>query len=270
MLNNGVNHKNTLKMRSRNSNEMPVILDEEQIAARRVPLEETLIVPGKNKNWYCSYCSRHFTGEMTFMKHHCEPRRRAQELMTPIGQAAFGYYRDWMKHKRFSQPGAAAFMESKYYRAFINFAQLIVDANISNPEKYIALMVQHDLLPVLWCRDAAYSIYLEWVDKFSDPLDEVQESINYLFDLCEKINANIDDIFKTLGPEKVLSLVRQRRLTPWLIFCSTKFGNLLKEMDKSQLSAFNTVVNASHWAARFQQNKTTVEEVKKIAKEVGL
>jgi len=204
------------------------------------------------------------------MRHHCEPKRRAQELMSPIGQAAFGYYRDWMKMKRFSQPGAAAFMESKYYRAFVNFAQLVIDANISRPDKYMALMVEADVLPVLWCREQCYAVYLDWTDKLSDPLEQVQDSVNFLFDLCEKESVKIADIFNHLGGQRVLSLVRQRRLTPWLLFCSSKFGVFIKTLDKSQLVAFNAVVNSAYWGGRFQTEKATVNNIKQIAAEVGL
>jgi hypothetical protein len=204
------------------------------------------------------------------MKHHCEPKRRAQELMSPVGQAAYGYYKDWMSMKKYSQPSSMAFLESRYYRAFINFATLVADANISRPDKYMQLMVEADVLPILWCREQCYSIYLEWMDKRTVPLEEAASSMNYLFDISEKEGASIEDIFQHLGPQRVLSLVRQRRLSPWFLFCSKKFGSLLKTLDKPQLSAFNTVVNSSYWAGRFQQEKTAIEEIKKLVEEVGL
>lgn len=246
------------------------LLNESQIAARRIPLEDSIVTPAKSKNWYCHYCSHHFSGETTFMKHHCEPRRRAQELTSPIGQAAYGYYREWMRQKRFSQPSSIAFLESKYYRSFINFSQLVIDANISDPEKYIQLMVQNDLLPVLWCRDSAYGLYLDWVDRLADPIDQVSTSINYLFDISEKENVQIENIFAHLGPSKLIPLIRARRLTPWLLFCSSSFGKLLKNLEKDDLKAFNTVVNSSFWASKFQQNQSLIANIKHIAKEVGL
>lgn len=204
------------------------------------------------------------------MNHHCEPRRRAQEIASPLGQAAYGYYRDWMKLKKFSQPGAAAFMESKYYRSFINFSQLVIDANISKPNRYVELMVAGDILPILWCRDSAYAIYLDWSDKLSDPLEQVQDSINYLMDICDAENVALPEIFDHLGGQRVLSLIRQRRLTPWLLFCSGRFGALLKSLDQAQLVAFNGVVNSVYWAGRFQKERSTVESIKMIVKELNL
>ncbi len=204
------------------------------------------------------------------MRHFCEPKRRADELKSPLGQAALGYYREWMRLKKFGQPSSAAFLESKYYRTFINFAQLIVDANISRPDRYMELMIEVDISPFLWCREQCYAVYLEWTDKLSDPLDQVQESINFLLDLCEKESVKLPDIFEHLGAQRVLSLVRQRRLTPWLIFCSPSFGRFIKTIDPAQLKVFNNVVSSSYWGGRFQTERATIENIKMIVKEVGL
>ena len=205
------------------------------------------------------------------MRHFCEPKRRTQELMSPLGQSAFGYYREWMRMKKFGQPGAPAFMESKYYRSFINFAQLVIDANVAKPERFIELMVAGEILPVLWCRDSAYAIYLGWLDKLANPLDLVQESISYLMDICDKDNVQLDMVFEHLGPQQVLSLIRQHRLTPWMLFCSTSFKNqILKKLDSSQLIAFNAVVNSTYWSERFKVESGTLEQVKMIVREIGL
>lgn len=205
------------------------------------------------------------------MKHFCEPKRRAQELMSPLGQAAFGYYRDWMRMKKYSQPGAAAFMESKFYRAFINFAQMVIDANISRPDKYMELMVVGEVMPLLWCRDTAYAIYLEWTDKHADPIEQVGEAINYLMDISERENVELKDVFAHLGIQQVLSLVRQRRLTPWLLFCSNSFKtHILSKLDQSQVSAFGSVINAGYWTKKFETESGTLAKVKSIVAEFGL
>lgn len=250
--------------------EISGLLNKEQIAARRIPLDESMLTVSRRKNWFCDYCNRHFSGEMTFMKHYCEPKRRAQELASPLGQAAYSYYREWMRLKKYSQPSSSAFVESKFYRAFINFAEMVIKANIPSPDKYIQLMVEGDIMPVLWCRDSAYAIYIEWVDRKSNPIDQVQQTVNYLFDLAEKDGVKIQDIFDHLGIQEIISLVRQRKLTPWFLFCSAKFGAVLKKMDKSQLAAFNAVINSAFWAEKFQKNKSVIDDIKMIASEVGL
>jgi hypothetical protein len=259
--------KKKSKLTSKSSSEIR-FLNPEEIKARRVPIEESHVF--QDQKWFCNFCSKKFSSEMTFMRHHCEPRRRFEELKSPIGQAAYSYYSEWMRKRKFSVPPAAAFMESKLYRAFIAFANMVVDANISKPEKYIELMVMGEIQPVLWCREQCYAIYLEWNDKLIPPLDQVQDSINYLFDIAEKENVKITEIFNHLGPQRVLSLIRQRRLSPWFLFCSQQFGKMLRDMDTAQMKTFNGIIAASYWSARFQQEKSTLEIIKNIITELQL
>jgi hypothetical protein len=246
------------------------LLSAEEIAKRRIPLEDAQINLGKQSNWFCTDCNKRFGGERGFLNHHCEPRRRKEELASPLGQAAYGYYSDWMRLRKFSVPNADAFKESKFYRMFIRFAQLVIDANVSRPDKYIQLMVDGEITPALWCADGAYTLYIKWLDLLHDPLEHVSDSINYLFDLCEKEEVLLPNIFTHLGTQRVLSLVRQRRLSPWFLFCSAQFARILKSLDTEQLKAFNSVVNAQYWGDRFTQEKNTVAEIKKLVKELGL
>lgn len=254
-----------------------VLLNKEQIAARRVPLEDAEISLGKNANWYCHYCKKKMANESVFMKHHCEPKRRTQELMSPVGQAAFGYYNTWMKMKRFSPQTGETFLQSKFFKTFVKFAQMVIDANIGTPEKYMELMVAGDVDPTLWCRQQAYALYLEWADKNSDPIEEVQASINYLFDICEKEEIltsegapDIRKILAHLGPQRIITLVRQKRLTPWLLFCAPSFSPILKALDTGERAALSNTINSEYWSEKFKKNAATVNAIKEIAVEIGL
>lgn len=258
------------KLSQQDSTTIPNLLNPEEIAARRIPIEDAELNLGTVGNWHCHYCNRRFKGENVFLKHYCEPKRRAAELLSPLGQAAFGYYREWMRLKKFSVQGSAAFVESKYYRSFINFAQMIINAGIARPDKYIELMVAGDILPILWCRESAYAVYLQWNDKLSDPIEQVQSSVNCLLDICEKETVQLEDVFKHLGVQQILSLVRQRQLSPWLLFNSAKFGIVLKTFDQSQLIVFNNLINSEYWANKFQTELGTVSTIKNIVKEIGL
>lgn len=245
-------------------------MNAEQIAARRIPIEDAEIAESKSANWHCNYCSQKFQSETRFMKHYCEPKRRAEMLASPVGQAAFSFYRDWMKMRKFGQPSAPAFLESKFYRAFVNFTQLVIDANISRPDKYIEIMVDCEIQPALWCSVGAYNLYTAWYDSLHSPIDQVQESINYLMDICEKENVELSSIFDHLGVQRILSLIRQRRLSPWFLFCSAAFGRILKSLDSAHLKSFDAIVNSNYWGEKFAKEKKTISEIKALVKDIGL
>lgn len=260
-----------MKFQKKDKPVVPELLNAEQIAARRIPLEDSQIILGKNGNWFCHYCSKRFTHENTFMRHYCEPKRRAQELASPLGQSAYMLYGDWMTSRKYSKPSPAAFLESKFFKPFVKFAQLIVDANIAKPKKYIELMTLRDIQPILWTSNAAYAIYMEYLDKSVDPLEEVQESIDYLFDICEKENIPlIGQVAGHLGAQRILQLVRQKRISPWVLFNADSFKAIIAEMDSHERAALNTAINATYWSDKFQKNKQVLLDVRHIAKEIGM
>lgn len=247
------------------------LLTPEEIEKRRIPVvEKGMPTHASEGLWQCNYCENKFHSEVRFMKHFCEPKRRANTLSSPQGQAAFAFYRDWMKARKFGQPSAAAFLDSKYYRAFVNFAKHIADANISRPDKYLELMVEIDMMPSMWCSSAAYTIYTAWFDSQHDPIEQVSESIGYLLTICEAENVQLPNIFQHLGVQRILSYVRQRRLSPWFLFCSAAFGKILKQLDSAHIKAFDTVVNSSYWGEKFKKEQATLEQIKIIVKEMGL
>ena len=204
------------------------------------------------------------------MKHQCKEKRRAELMKQPLGQSAYSFYCTWMKMRKYSQQTTAAFMESRFYQAFVKFAEMVVDANISRPDKFIEIMVDGEVQPPLWCSPEAYNLYTAWYDSLHDPLSQVEESIAYLIDVADKDGVLLENIFDHLGAQRILSFVRQRRLSPWFLFCSSKFSKAIKQMDPAHLKAFDMVINSNYWGKKFQESKATIAQIKEITKELNL
>lgn len=247
------------------------LLNSQEIAARRVPIEEALVITeSKDALWHCDFCKNSFQSEFRFMKHVCKEKRRAELMKQPLGQSAYSFYTTWLKMRKFGQQTTAAFMESRFYQAFVKFAELVVDANISRPDKFIEIMVDGEVPPTLWCTPEAYNLYTAWYDSLHDPLLQVEESIAYLMGIADKENVELENIFDHLGAQRILSYVRQRRLSPWFLFCSPKFSKVIKSMDPAHLKAFDMVINSNYWGEKFQTSKAIIAQIKEITKELNL
>jgi len=204
------------------------------------------------------------------MKHYCEQKKRAEEITSPAGQASYGYFEHWMKARKFRSQTREAFMASKYYRSFMRFANLVITAGISKPLKYIELMVEHGITPELWHRDACYKIYLDWVDRLSDPFEQVKDSIELLMDLAEKEGVDYRKILEHLGSQKILSLILQRKLSPWFLLHSSAMQRLLKTLDPSELKSFDQAVNIGAWVDRLQEQQQLRQDIRAIISELEL
>jgi hypothetical protein len=246
------------------------MLNQEAINERRISIEDAEIKQYRPGVWQCHFCMKRFSIEAAFMRHHCEQKRRAQEIRSPAGQAGLIFYNQWLKHKKFKEQQADAFMASKYYRSFLKFAEMVPVAGISRPDRYVQLMVDAGITPDLWCRDACYKIYLDWMDKQEDPLVQVQSSIECLMDAAEKEGVDYRQIVSHLGSQKILSLISQRKLSPWFLLHSSSVQTMLKALPREELKAFDKAINIGAWVDRLSEHQHLRADIRHIITEVGL
>lgn len=204
------------------------------------------------------------------MRHTCTQKQRAEEIRSPNGQAAFSFYNEWMKQKKFKEQSIDAFLASRYYRMFLNFAAMVKAAGIHEPIRYVALMVEKSWSPDLWCRPDAYRAYLEWVDKVESPMNQVASSIKVLMDIADKEEIGYGDVIKFLGSQKILHLIHQRKLSPWFVMNSTTMHNMLRALEREELNAFGRAININVWAARLEEHKELRTEIRALITEIGL
>lgn len=246
------------------------MLNAEAVAARRIPIEQAELTHSKDAHWHCDYCDKRFVSETIFMKHHCEEKRRAGELASPLGQAAYAFFRHWFQVRRFSPQSSSTFLASKYYRRFINFAEFVQKTNIGKPDRYIELMVEFGLGPELWLSSGAYTFYLEWLDKVCDPIDQVADSAAFLADLADREEVPHDQIIEHLGPQRVLGYLHQHRISPWLLLRSSGFKRLFHSFDNEQKKALKEIVDFDAWAGRFKSNPELVNTITELVEATTL
>lgn len=204
------------------------------------------------------------------MRHNCEQKRRAEQIGSPAGQAAYSYFELWLRLRKFKSQSRDAFLASKYYRSFLKFAEMVPLAGITKPESYVRLMLDQGITPDLWCRDACYKIYLDWVDRLADPLEQVQSSIEVLMDIAEKEEINYQDSITHLGSRRVLALITQRKLSPWFLLHSVKVQQLLKSLPKDELKEYDKAINIGAWVERLEEQKQLRADIRHIISEIGL
>ena len=88
----------------------------------------------------CKFCGKSFTNESTLVAHLCEPKRRWNNRNDSNVQLALRCYQHFfrissttMKNERNYED----FMGSKYYTAFVKFANYVMGVYIASVEHYI-------------------------------------------------------------------------------------------------------------------------------------
>lgn len=229
----------------------------------------------KKYRFECDYCSKKFVSEPAYLKHRCRQMERTEALRTPEGLAAWQYYRDWLRYQRRRAPDdAKAFLTSNYYNAFTRFAEHVRKLRLPNVEAFIKLMVEQNYQPTLWTRDEVYSLYIQRLDAISTPKDLVNITLHTLYQLSVEYDCDISDIFDYTPGIYIAQLLRERKITPWLLLRSKKFKQFLVNLHKKhrdQYIALETIIGPATWAARFKQNKDIVNWIDtEVIPELGL
>ena len=230
-------------------------------------LAGTVSKPG----FVCKFCHKTLVTETAYLRHKCKEMKRFEEFQSPRGQAALGYYQRWMRVMKRNPPGASAFLESKYFRTFLNFADFVAKVKLPLPEKFIWLMNEKKYPPTMWILDDAYTQYLEFLDRKADPMDQVALSIKTLLTISNAADCDIQNTFDILTPGELIHLVRIRQLSPWLLLHSIKFKLFFRDkMSDEQRIILESLINPEYWMDQFETKEADVAKIKAYVKEMNM
>lgn len=225
----------------------------------------------KKEHFECKFCHTKFVREHRYLNHRCKEMERDEKFRTPEGQAAWSYYQKWMKAYRRMAPSPQSFLSSRYFQCFMRFTEHTRKVNLPDVDCFIRLMKEKDISPTIWVNDQVYGMYLEYLDRKSPPSQQARITIDTLFDLSEKYNCEVGEVFENLSANEVLDLLRKRQFSPWLLTFSKKFKNfILNETTTEQRIIMEQIIRPGYWQYKFQKYPKEVEAMRQYVKELGI
>jgi hypothetical protein len=198
--------------------------------------------------------------------------QRDAEFRTPEGQAGWLFYLKWMKHNRRGEPTIEAFLTSKFYTAFIKFSNFSRRVRIPDVDTYIWLMTKDSISPNMWTLDEAYARYIENTDRKMSAQSNARITVDTLFDLKEEYGCtDVAAIFDMIEPNVVIQLLRQRRLSPWLLLKSSKFTKFFKSScSTEERMIMESIIRPHYWAEKFKNQPADVDKMKEYVVALSL
>ncbi len=241
----------------------------QKAATRRTGEEVAAPTAGK---WVCTYCSRPFVYEKAFMDHRCREKLKLDQLRSPLGQAAYAHYSEWMRAQRHSVPPIETFAESRLYSTFIKFAEYAEKTKLPNVNEFIRAMVAAEpkVSPGLWCKDSVYSAYLQGYDAVVPPAKQFVDSADVISDLAVELKTAPKDVFSAIGVETLVSLIQKRKLSHWFLLASDAFKSYLKGLPPEQRDQVSRALNINAAIVRIRQEQVLFKEFGRGARELGL
>ena len=219
----------------------------------------------------CKFCGQRFKLENRYMSHRCKAMVRDEQIRTPLGQAAWSYYQKWMKSHRRAVPAIETFLTSNFYTTFIKFAQFAKRVGLPDVDAFIWYMKEKDIPPVIWVNPEIYASYIEFIDKKSDPSQQAQQTIDYLFKIASELQVDVSEIFDYLEPSDVIMMLHRRQVSPWILLHSPKFKQFLinKATDQEKV-AMQAIIRPEYWAEKKAKSPEIVAQMKKYIRELDL
>jgi hypothetical protein len=196
--------------------------------------------------------------------------KRAKEIQTPIGQAAYSMYSKWMKMNRRSVPDIDVFKDSRLYTSFVKFARYTQQVDLADVDVYLRLMVKQNIQPNLWMHDKVYNMYLEYMDYNVCPIERMELMMSTIGDLSEVLNCDVPNVIPSLSPHECQDLLRKRVFTPWLLMKARGFGALYAKCSQEERNIFGELLNTQYWTYMFHKHPDTVAIADNIVAELDL
>lgn len=230
------------------------------------------LLPQKNitSRYVCKYCHKNFMREQAYLDHECLLMKKHKELKSPIGQTAWGYYHRWFIEQKRLPPSSEAFLGSKLFRTFINFANFVKKIQLPYPDKFIWYMVQKKYQPVIWINDEIYTEYLNWIDYTISPLDQAKSSVKTILKYVDKQDIELDQFFSHINPNELIQLIRERKLSPWLLLFSAKFAECFGGLSREQQLIMETLIKPDFWKDHKIKYKDDIVIIRTYIKELGI
>lgn len=198
---------------------------------------------------------------------------REERLRTAIGQAAWQFYQDWFRFQRKRVPDDRAFLKSQYFESFMRFAEFVHRSGLPSPDTFIELMIKEDYTPTMWLMDGVYAKYMEHLEQTVPPSKHAEITVETLYAIADAADCDVSEVFSVITGSEIIELIRQRKLSPWILLMSDKFFTFLAELQKKnseQYIVLESLIRPQHWQKRFGKRPQDVELMKKVVAELGL
>lgn|SRR5690625_4016333 len=213
--------------------------------------------------YQCKYCSITFATEDGYDKHVCRYMERYVYVKTtPTGISAYNYYLTWLRLKGRSVRyiDEHTFIHSTQYNHFINFINMCNERGVPTKESYIRVMMDIGILPQFWTRDEVYSAFLEEYDVHIDPVKQIDISHSTILQLSEAMECETSEFFDNIDVDIFFTLLKTRKISPWLLLLSNKFRIFLfGRATSTERSYVQKYINPKKWEKIFTEHSNVTE-----------
>lgn len=218
----------------------------------------------------CKHCGSKYVREAAFLVHECEPMKRQAILKTMVGQRAYSIYSKWLTQKHGKPPSIATFADSKFFNQFVEVSKFVKAVKITEIDVFLRMAIEDDLPPSMWVQDAVYSKFLQYMQQRVPAREQMKITVNTICELADIFECDTGDVFDHLSSGEIAQIIRERKLSPWILMFSKKFKLFLGAQSADAQQMLSDLIKPMYWKMKFDKAPGDVSYAKAIVREMAI
>jgi len=162
------------------------------------------------------------------------------------------------------------FSKSQFYAAFVKFGRYCHSIRAINASKFIDFVLKNNFKLDHWCKEQIYDKYLLQLLTTEAAEDALARSIEHMQEWSETTGEQFNDYFKSVSSNRLVSDIRNGRMSAWCLYCCDSGANALAELNAEQINLIWAYIDADFWQKKLRDYIADAELAKHILKEAGL
>lgn len=233
----------------------------------------TSVVATEPLNQQCQYCGKVFKRHSSFVAHSCQ-KKETYEMLTGTlqGKRAFAYYQTWLRlHTRLiAGITIDQFASSKDCTTFCKFSEWSKQVKLPDVDRFIRVMVSWKFHPQMWMMDEVYVKYIDFIDRTSTVDDHIRNTFNTLKSIAKVTDCSLYEAISKLALGEILTLVRARKLSPWVLLKMNSFLELYKGFNDLQKQQLVATINPKYWKEKFIERAEETQDIVEFVKVLNI
>jgi len=217
--------------------------------------------------YQCRWCNRSFTRERTLASHMCEKKRRWMESEEPPSRIAFQVWLDFMKHvsPHAKKPRTLEdFIRSPDYLSFVKFANYLIELKPVNSDRFIQWLFKMNVRIADWQKPGTYALYIQESSKRETAERAAERTLLTIKEWSERSNTPWEEFFSKIAPVALMNMIVMGRISPWILYSSTKAQHLLERMEPGQLDTIARSIDTEWWIKKIKRHPEEVHWINSL------
>jgi hypothetical protein len=220
----------------------------------------------------CKFCKKGFSSEKVLASHMCVNKKRYVEKDTMASRMGFRVFQKFYEMTTISksQKSIEDFIFSKYYLSFVKFGRYLIENPPPSVDMFVEFVIKNSIKMKDWTSPEVYDAFIiDWTRRESVDA-AIERSILSISEWCTEKHVPISDFFKEVSPNYASSLIRNGRISPWVIYVSNTADELLSRMNQEHINIIKNVIDPKFWNQHMRKNKEDSNLATEIMSYAGL